>query len=369
MSITSRRIDWWEPQVGEEERELLLQVLDSNFLNDGEYTTRFEQKLANLLGCKHVVAVTSGTSALFIALSGSGIGPGDEVIVPDITFIATANAVVLAGAKPVLVDIDPYTLNMSTASLKQAITSKTKAIIPVHVSGRPANMDTILEIANNSGLVVIEDAAEALLSKFKEKYLGTIGNAGIISFSPNKTITTGQGGVVLTNDDTLAIRLRELKDQGRPVRGTGGDDTHDRVGYNFKLTNLQAAIGLAQLNKLTERINRMQKTYLQYKEGLKNIEELQLLPFQTNEGEIPQWVDALSPKRDELVAYLEAQNIFCRRFWFPLHTHKPFLLPDEKFPDSTRMTARAFWLPSSFSLSDADIEQVCSQIRNFFQKC
>ena len=194
MNTTSKRIDWWEPQVGEEERKLLLQVLDSNFLNDGEFTTRFEQMLADLLDCKHVVAVTNGTSALFLALTGNGIGPGDEVIVPDITFIATGNAVVLAGAKPILVDVDPDTLNLSPAEFKKAITPRTKAVIPVHVSGRPANMPTILDIAKNHGILVIEDAAEAFLSKFKGKFLGTWGQAGVLSFSPNKTITAGQGG-------------------------------------------------------------------------------------------------------------------------------------------------------------------------------
>lgn len=206
MSLTSKRIDWWEPEVGEEERELLLQVLDSNFLNDGEYTTQFEDKLANLLGCKHVVAVTNGTSALFLALAASGIGPGDEVIVPDITFVATASAVVLTGAKPVLVDVDPHTLNLPPGELKKAITPQTKAVIPVHISGRPANMPAILEIARDNGLQVIEDAAEALFSKLNGKCLGTFGQAGILSFSPNKTITTGQGGAILLDDDTLEVR-------------------------------------------------------------------------------------------------------------------------------------------------------------------
>ncbi|MBT5549457.1 MAG: DegT/DnrJ/EryC1/StrS family aminotransferase [Nitrospina sp.] len=368
MSRTSKNIDWWEPQVGEEERELLNQVLDSNFLNDGEYTTQFEQKLAKLLGCKHAVAVTSGTSALFLALVANGIGHGDEVIVPDITFIATANAVSMAGAKPVLVDVDPHTLNLSPAEFLKAITPKTKAVIPVHISGRPVDMPAVLEIAKNHGLHVIEDAAEALLSKLKNKSLGTFGQAGILSFSPNKTITTGQGGAILMDDDSLEVRLRELKDQGRPVRGTGGNDTHDQIGYNFKLTNLQAAIGIAQLDKLATRTSRMQQNYLMYVEGLKDLEELTLLPFQVDKGEIPQWVDALTPRRDELVEYLQGCDIFCRSFWFPLHAHKPYRLPDDRFPNSTPLSAKAFWLPSSFSLSDADTEHVCNQIRKFFGK-
>ena len=262
MEITSKKIKWWEPEVGEEERNILFKVLDSNFLNDGDFTSRFEQMLADLLDCKHVVAVTNGTSALFLALAGCGVGPGDEVIVPDITFIATANAVVLSGAKPVLVDVDPNTLNIDPGKFEQAITPRTKAVIPVHISGRPADMPAILKIAENKGLSVIEDAAEGLFSKMDGKFLGTFGKAGSLSFSPNKTITTGQGGAILSNDDNLGARLRELKDQGRPVRGTGGDDTHDRIGYNFKLTNLQAAVGIAQLSHLTTRTERMKQTYL-----------------------------------------------------------------------------------------------------------
>lgn len=368
MNIISKKIDWWEPAVGVEERELLLQVLDSNFLNDGEFTTRFEQKLTNLLGCRHAVAVTSGTSALFLALVANGVGPGDEVIVPDITFIATANAVTMAGGKPILVDVIPDSLNLSPSEFENAITPKTKAVIPVHISGRPADMSVILEIAGNHGLRIIEDAAEGLLSKLNGKCLGTFGHAGILSFSPNKTITTGQGGAILSDDDTLNVRLRELKDQGRPVRGTGGNDTHDQIGYNFKLTNLQAAVGIAQLDKLVERINRMKQNYSRYVEGLRGMEEINLLPFQVEKGEVPQWVDALAERRDELVEYLQGRGIFCRKFWFPLHSHKPYQLPDDRFPNSTHLTSKAFWLPSSFLLSDADIEQVCSHIRIFFNK-
>tara|TARA_B100000686_G_scaffold197784_2_gene204638 strand:+ start:2095 stop:3207 length:1113 start_codon:yes stop_codon:yes gene_type:complete len=368
MSTEPKKINWWEPQVGEKEKELLLQVLDSNFLNDGEFTTRFENNLTELLNCKYAVAVTSGTSALFLALVAGGIGPDDEVILPDITFIATANAVAMTGAKPVLVDVDPRTLNISPAEIKKSISSNTKAIIPVHVSGRPADLPGILKVARDQNLLVIEDAAEALLSKLDGKCLGTYGEAGIISFSPNKTITTGQGGVILTNNDALEVRLRELKDQGRPVRGTGGDDDHDCIGYNFKLTNMQAAIGIAQLEKIKTRTKKMKQTYLQYVDGLNDIEGLTLFPFQVEKGEIPQWVDALSHRRDELVEYLLRKNIICRKFWLPLHTQKPYSLPDNQFPQSTDLSSKAFWLPSSFLLSETEIEKVCQSIRAFFGK-
>jgi len=229
-------------------------------------------------------------------------------------------------------------------------------------------MPNILKVARDHDLLVIEDAAEALLSKLDDKCLGTYGEAGIISFSPNKTITTGQGGVILTNNDALEVRLRELKDQGRPVRGTGGDDNHNSIGYNFKLTNMQAAIGIAQLEKIETRTNKMKQTYLQYVDGLKDLEGLTLFPFQIERGEIPQWVDALSPRRDELVKYLLEKNIICRKFWFPLHTQKPYSLPDNQFPQSTKLSSKTFWLPSSFLLSETEVEQVCQYICRFFEK-
>lgn len=219
--MTDRAVPWWRPQVGPLEYGLVRDVLDSNFLNDGDVTTRFERDIARLVGARHAVGVTSGTTAISLALTALGVGPGDEVVVPDMTFIATANAVTLAGATPVLVDVDPRTLTMSPEALARAITGRTRAIVPVHVSGRSADMDAIGAIALDHGLAVVEDAAEALMSARGGRMLGTIGAAGCLSFSPNKTITTGQGGMVLTNDDAVHARLRELKDQGRPVRGTG----------------------------------------------------------------------------------------------------------------------------------------------------
>ena len=363
----SPSIDWWSPRVGPAEYGLVEAVLRSNYINEGEVTTSFEKHLANLLGAKHAVAVSSGTAAIFLALAGLGIGPGDEVVVPDVTFIATANAVALAGARPVLVDVDPQTLNLSVAAFERAITPRTKAVVPVHVSGRAADMPAIVEIARRHGLVVVEDAAEALLSRRFGRRLGTFGNAGCFSFSPNKTITTGQGGLVVTDDDTLHVRLRELKDQGRPVRGTGGDDLHNSVGYNFKLTNLQAAVGMGQLGYLEERLARQRRHYEVYREELSGLRDLSLIQFHLEDGEQPQWVDCLVGRRDELDGYLRERGIGCRRYWFPLHTQAPFKLTDADFPDSTRLARQALWLPSAFTLSDEDIVTVCRHIRAFFE--
>jgi len=360
-----RKIDFWVPQFGPEEKARVADVIDSGFLNDGDVTTQFEREVAELLGCKHVVATTNGTSAIFLALAGVGIQAGDEVLVPDVTFIATANAVSLTGAKPVLVDVDPQNLTVNPAAAERAITPRTKAIVPVHVSGRAADIAAISEIAKRYGLLVIEDAAEAFLSKHRGKCLGTFGSAGCFSLSPNKTITTGQGGLIATDDDRLHVRLRELKDQGRPARGTGGDDTHNSVGYNFKFTNLQAAIGLAQLKDLPRRADRMRKIYQGYRDGLRGVAGIAVIPFHIEEGELPQWTDVLADQRDALYDHLASHGIRGRRFWHPLHTQAPYRRPSQEFPNSTRKIPHAMWLPSAFVLSDEEVAAVCAEIRSF----
>lgn len=364
--MMNKKIPWWAPQVGSaEERQLINQALDSNFVNEGPLTTEFEQNIARLVGSKFAIATPNCTSAIFLALKALGVGHGDEVIVPDITFIATANAVHLTGATPILVDIEPLTLTISIDAIRQAVTSRTKAIVPVHVTGRAANMDAIISLANEYNLMVVEDAAEALLSKYHGKFLGTLGQAGCFSFSPNKTITTGQGGMIVTNDPGLHTRLRMLKDHGRPVRGTGGDDRHDTIGYNFKFTDLQAAVGLGQLKLLPERTARMKRNYELYTQELKEIPSLKIFPNQ--DGETPQWTDALLENRDKLADYLKQQNIDSRKYWFPLHQQLAYKLPDTNFPNSTRLSPQALWLPSAYTLTDEDVLIVCQEIKNFYK--
>src|SRR5205085_2319451 len=182
----SGRIAWWQPEIGEGERERVLQVLASNYINDGDVTEEFSRAIAKLVDAKFAVGVTSGTAAIYLSLVALGIGHGDDVIVPDMTFIATANAVSMTGATPVLVDVDPGTLNVSVAAMEAAITSKTKAVVPVHVSGRPAKMENILRVCQERDLMVVEDAAEAFCSRHNHRYLGTFGQTGCFSFSPNK---------------------------------------------------------------------------------------------------------------------------------------------------------------------------------------
>jgi len=220
--------------------------------------------------------------------------------------------------------------------------------------------------AEDNGIKVVEDAAEAFMSIHKGKYLGTFGQIGCLSFSPNKTITTGQGGIILTDDDDLFMRLKELKNQGRRERGTGGDDTHFAVGYNFKMTDLQGALGVGQLEYLNERIKRMKKNHKIYAEELKNSGKMSLFEFDIEGGETPQWTDAYSGERDGLDKYLASRNIHCRRFWLPIHRQAPYKLKDDMFPNSTKMSYKSIWLPSAFTLADSDIIKVCENIKQFF---
>ena len=359
------KIPWWEPRIGSAEMELVREVLASNYVNDGHLTTRFEDQVAEMLGCRHAVGVTNCTSAIYLALVALGIKAGDEVVVTDLTFIATANAVTMAGATAVLADVSPHDLTMDPAAFEAAITPRTKAVVPVHVSGRGADLAAISAIAASHGIAVVEDAAEAFLSRANGRALGTIGAMGCLSFSPMKLITTGQGGMVLTDDDGLHTALRQLKDQGRPLRGTGGDDMHPVVGFNFKLTNMQAALGLGQLEDIEDRMDHVRRMYRAYERGLKGLNGITLLPCRMDQGELPLWVDALVEDRDGLAATLKARAVDFRPYWHPIHHQPCYRRDDGDFPNSTRLSAQAIWLPSAFSVTENDVATVCGHIRDF----
>jgi len=235
-------------------------------------------------------------------------------------------------------------------------------VMPVHISGRAAAMTALCEIAKRHRLFIVEDAAEALGSQVNGQALGTFGDVGCFSFSSNKTITTGQGGMVVTRDPVIYQRLRELKDQGRPMRGTGGADEHVSLGYNFKLTNLQAALGLAQWEQFAQRRQHLQDLYRFYREHLAQIASIRLFNFNLEGGECPQWIDVLVENRDLLHDYLLSEGIHTRKFWYPLHTQAPYRMPDDQFPVSTRVSARGLWLPSALSLNQQDIRRVCQSI-------
>ena len=355
-----------EPVIDSKETlTLAKKVLDTNFPNEGKFTKLFEKKLSKLLRTKYAVTATSGTISIFLALKAVGVRENDEVIVPNITFPATANAVKLAGGKVVLVDVDKDNLLIDEKSLLKKINNKTKAIIPVHTSGRGSNIKEILKIAKNKKLYVIEDAAEAFMSRSGNKYLGTFGDAGCISFAPNKLITTGQGGLVITNNKSIYKKLLRLKDQGRIGQTTGGEDNYISVGYNFKYTNLQASLGLAQLKNLRERIKILKNHYKFYKKNLLENKKFKLIGFDLKRGELPLWVDAYCSKRNRLFYFLKKQGINCRYFWHPLNACKPYKQSFIGLKNSKMLRGKLMWLPSSLKLKKKDLAKICNSINKF----
>jgi|TARA_B100001964_G_scaffold240488_2_gene310446 perosamine synthetase len=344
---------------------LTKRVLDDNFPNEGKFTKLFENKLSKLLNVRYVVTSTSGTISIFLALKAVGIKEGDEVIVPNLTFPATANAVMLTGGKPILVDVNKKNLLIDEINLLKKITKKTKAIIPVHISGRGSNIKKILKIVKYKKIFVIEDAAEAFMSKIDGKYLGTFGDIGCFSFAPNKVITTGQGGLTVTNNKLIYKNLCELKDQGRIGPTTGGEDIYNSVGYNFKYTNLQAVLGLTQLKTLNRRIKILKDIYRFYEKRLTQTKKFKLIGFNLKKGELPLWTDVYSSKRNKLFEYLKKQKIICRYFWYPLNTCKPYKKSFFGLKNSKLLNRKLMWLPSSLNLKKKDLIKICYYINKF----
>jgi len=344
------RIPWFRPQVGAAEAKRLAEVLESGYINAGEVTRAFEERVAETIGAHHCIAVTSGTAAIALALMGKGIGPGDEVIVPDLTFIATANAVRLTGADVKLVDAEIGRFTLDVDRTRDAIGPRTRAICPVDVNGRGADYGILEPLCRDKGLALICDSAEGLGSKYAGRFLGTFGDAGAFSFSAAKTVSSGQGGMIATNDEDLACRLRELRDQGRRRQGTGGNDLHPVVGFNFKYTNLQAAVALCQMDCLADRLEHFRRRDQWYRALLADCPGVTLPPLDDGE-EVRQWTDILVERRDDVVAALAADGIGCRPFWYPLHTQAPYKAPDDSFPGAMAVSYRGLWLPSSFELT------------------
>lgn len=358
-------IPWWTVEMAGQESEFLAEVIASGYINEGLIATRFENLISEKMDQAKVTLCTSGTSAIFLALRALGVGRDSTVIVPNLTFIATANAVQLAGANVKLVDIKEDTLTIDEELLTEEFTQGVSAIIAVHVSGRSAISKKLLDICQERSIFLVEDAAEAFgsLDPVSQKPLGTIGDLGILSFSPNKVVTSGQGGAVVTHSALWSEKVRSLKDQGRLTRGTGGDDWHEKEGYNFKFTNLQAAVGLAQMFKLEERLAHLRGTFEIYSEGLSGLLNGKLLDFDVKNGEVPLWPELMVEKRDQIEKSFLKNGIGFRNFWHPLSKQAGFLTDRSDLKVSSEITPKLLWLPSAFSLSDSNIKDVSRVIR------
>jgi perosamine synthetase len=289
------------------------------------------------------------------------IGSRDEVIVPDFTMIASANAIVLAGAKPVFVDIDRTNLCLDLKLVEKAITSRTKAIMLVSLNGRSPDMQRVQELSEKHGVYFVEDAAQSFGSLYKGKHLGTFGQIGSFSFSPHKVITTGQGGALVTDDDKLAESIRKIKDFGRSKSGI---DFHESLGYNFKFTDLQAVVGIEQMKKLEWRVQRKKEIYSQYKRHLENVPQVEFI--KTNlEDTSPWFIDILVPDPTSLAAFMKENGIGTRPLYPPIHSQPPYGI-QKSFPVSEYVSAHGLWLPSASFLSDEDIHWICAEIIEFY---
>lgn len=360
-----------EPDLGPLEEQYVLEAVRSGWISSiGAFIDRFERAFAERIGVKHCVALANGTVALHVALVARGIGPGDEVIIPDLTFVATGAAVMLAGATPVLVDVERSTFGMDPDLVERAITPRTKAIMPVHLYGHPANMVPLELLAKRHGLFLLEDAAEAHGGRVGERMVGAIGDAACFSFYGNKIVTTGEGGCVTTNDAELARRVRFLKDHAMsPERRY----FHPEVGFNYRMTNLQAAVGCAQLERFDELVSRKEQVLENYRTALAGT-PIELNP--RNEGFQPVcWlVTALLPgawpaeRMLRLTARLRGEfRVDVRPFFVPMHELPPYRRL--KFVShgnavSEDLAQRGLCLPSSNKLSGDDIARVAAALRD-----
>ena len=364
-----RRIVQIEPWIDAGELRELERVIQSTFITENDLTREFEAMTAQLTGSKHAIAVCNGTVALFVCLKAMGIGPGDEVIIPNLTFIATANAVILAGATPVLCEIREDTFCIDMKRAEELLTERTRAVMPVHLYGQSAHMTEVMDFASRHKLKVIEDAAEGVGVRFDGRHVGTFAEMGILSYYGNKTVTCGEGGVVLTNDDRLAGEAYKLKNHGRAKKGTF---IHESVGFNFAFTDLQAAIGISQMKKMPAIVRKKREIhdcYVQQLQGIQGFHPAQIDP----RCEPVFWFTSfLCDDTEGLSAFLQQQNIQTRGFFYPLHRQPCFADRkyirniDHDFRVSDAVYRRGISLPSSYNLTEADQSFVIEQIQRFY---
>jgi perosamine synthetase len=353
-----------EPYLTDAERKAVNDYMRSGgWLTEHEKTREFEKRIAEFVGSKYAVVVTSGTVALYLALLACGVKSGQSIVVPDYTMIATPNAARWAGADVILTDVERGTLCMDLKKVR--IRQNTRALMYVSMNGRASRLDELVEFCRKNGIALIEDAAQSLASKWRGKYLGTFGDAGVFSFTPHKIITTGQGGAVVTNDKDIYEKVSSLKDFCRVAPGV---DLHTAIGFNFKFTDLQAVIGIEQLKKMSFRIKSRRDIYRWYREELADLESVEFLDADLNET-VPWFADILlKVPRDTVVSGLKELGIGTRPFYPPVHSQIPYAQDDAGFPVTTETCPRGLWLPSSIGLSRNQVSHISRSIRKVIRR-
>jgi len=361
------------PQIEGNEWKYIKECLDTNWVSSvGSYVDKFEEKFKEYEGSSTAVVTMNGTAAITLALQTLGIGRGDEVIVPSMTFVASVNPILYVGATPVFIDITEDTWVMDANQIESLITEKTKAIIPVHLYGNMVDMEPLMQIANKYNLYVIEDATEALGSEYQTSdgkwyKAGTLGHFGAFSFNGNKLITTGAGGMLVTNNTQLGERAKYLSTQSKTVLNNGGM-IHEEIGYNYRMPNILAAMGVAQLEKLNEYIEKKQKHSSLYNKLLTGIKGIQL-PTDKRNIKDSHWLysilikDNYVLKRDELIQHLKDKGIETRPFFYPIHRMKPYSKYSTIALETTDLISKkGINLPSSVGLKEQEIQYICNCI-------
>lgn len=363
-----------EPLLDGNEKKYLAECIDTGWISsEGPFVKRLEESFSHYVGRKHGVAVTNGTAAIDAAVEALGIGPGDEVIMPTFTIISCVLQVVRSGAIPVLIDSDPITWNMDINKIEEKITSRTKAIMVVHIYGLPVDLDPVIEICKKYKLKLIEDAAEMIGQTYKGQLCGSFGDISTVSFYPNKHITTGEGGMILTNDAQLADACQSLRNL---CFKPGQRFVHEKLGWNLRMTNMQAAIGVAQFERLNDFLIKKRAIGQRYNRELQHLTDLQLPLVSTNYAQNIYWVfgvvlqDSAKLNAVEAIKKMEELGIGCRPFFYPLH-QQPILkkmgfFNGEKYPVAEKMYDRGFYIPSGLALTDDEIGRVVSALNKVF---
>ena len=359
-----------EPLLDGNEKKYLTECIDTGWISsEGPFVKRFEEEFAYRMGRKHGIAVSNGTAAIDAAVEALGIGKGDEVILPTFTIISCILQIIRSGATPVLVDADPLTWNMDITQIEAKITTRTKSIIVVHIYGLPVDMDPVLDICKRNRLYLIEDAAEMIGQTYKGRSCGSFGDISTVSFYPNKHITTGEGGMILTDDDILAENCRELRNLCfKPLKRF----FHERLGWNFRMTNLQAALGVAQLERLDEFIKKKRWIGGRYNELLANLKEVQFPLPATDYADNIYWVyglvlkDSVSFDAEEVIKRLAKHKVGCRPFFYSLHQQpvlkKMGLFKEQTYPVAEKISQRGFYIPSGLALTSEQINKVSDSL-------
>jgi len=358
----------YEPDLSGNEQKYVTDCIASSWISGkGKYIEEFEDNFSSYIGANYSVAVCNGTVALHVALLALGIGPGDEVIVPTLTYIASVNAIAYTGAKPVFVDSVLGTWQIDPEDIKRKISSKTKAILVVHLYGLPCELSSIDKICKKNHLYLVEDCAEAIGSYYHSQHVGTYGDVSTFSFYGNKTITTGEGGMVVTNNETIEKSIRHLKGQGL---AQNREYWHDIVGYNYRMTNVAAAIGVAQLERIHHFLDRKTNIYRTYKKKLSSLP----ITFQqeTTESTNSFWMISILLKhpalREPLRKYLSENGIETRPLFYPVHSMPMYSTHDAFFPVAKDISHRGINLPSYPGLTDMDVKYISNLISKFYNR-